>query len=387
MSDKPPKSGTPGTAWNDPKVPGLRLRFMETKAAWYLYYRTKEGRQRNMKLADESVYTLTEARTVARGYLQEVSKGGDPAGKRAALEARKTVKDLADDHYEKHALIRNKPSWSSNVKTIYTKHIRPYFGDDKALLDITEAEVNDLHWKLRKTPYRANRTLDVLRKGFKLAAKWGWVPRGHNPVFFERYKETKRNRKPTAEEAARLLLAIDAMRKTDPHFIGLVELLLFTGARLDEILSAKWSDLKNSGLHLKDSKTGEKMIPLSSLAWDVLHDIPKVKGNPYIIVGRRKGRHLVNVTKPWARLMEKAHISDRLVRHDLRRFFASAGLSKGVGLSQIGEVLGHMDARTTKRYAELLTDTAQEVAEASAKAVHDIMTGSGKVVGIHTKRE
>jgi integrase len=169
------------------------------------------------------------------------------------------------------------------------------------------------------------------------------------------------------------------MRQEQPFFVGLVELLCFTGARLDEIKSAKWEWVRDDGLHLPDSKTGEKIVALSSLAREVLAGIPVLENNPYIIAGRRRGRPLVNVSKPWTRLMTSAKITDNLRRHDLRRFFASAGLSSGISLSQVGELLGHMEASTTKRYAFLLTGAAQQAAETASASVRNIMTGGGKV--------
>lgn len=382
MSEKPPKKGTPGTRWNDEKIPGLHMRHQETKSVWYLYYRNETGKARNLKLGDERVLTLTAARERARLALADVAKGGDPHAVKEALATRPTMADLARDHYEKHALIKNKPVWARDIESMYRVHIIPYFNADKAVADITEADINKIHYHMREQPHRANRVCDVLSKGFELAEKWGWRPRRSNPVLIERYDEVKRNRQPNAEEAARLLLALDKMRPTNPHFVGLIELLLFTGARLNEIKEAKWSWIKPEGLHLPDSKTGEKLIPLSDLACDVLAEIPRIEGNPYIIVGKRAGRPLNNVTKPWTRLMKDANITENLVRHDLRRFFASAGLSGGVGLSQVGELLGHMDPRTTKRYASLLSGRAQEASNVAANEVKNIMTGGGKVKAI-----
>lgn len=43
--------------------------------------------------------------------------------------------------------------------------------------------------------------------------------------------------------------------------------------------------------------------------------------------------------------------------------FASIAISSGYNLSQIGELLGHRDADTTKRYAHLMDDAAAMVAE------------------------
>lgn len=201
----------------------------------------------------------------------------------------------------------------------------------------------------------------------------------------DRYREVKRKRLPQADEAVRLLRALNNMRDENPWFVGLVELLCFTGARLNEIMTAKWEWVQPNGLNLPDSKTGEKVVPLSALARETLKDIPRMPKNPHIIVGHIKGAHMVNVSKPWKRLLASAEITN-LKRHDLRRFFASAGLSSGVSLSQVGELLGHMEPSTTKRYAYLLAGEAQAAADISAEAVKDIMTGSGKVIAANFGR-
>ena len=60
----------------------------------------------------------------------------------------------------------------------------------------------------------------------------------------KKYKESKRKRFPDAAEAVRFLVALEAMRKERPYFVALVELLLFTGARLREIMHAEWAWVK-----------------------------------------------------------------------------------------------------------------------------------------------
>lgn len=378
-SDRPAASGAPGTNWNDPKVPGLRLRYLATKAVYYLSYRTKTGKQRAMKIGDERFITLTQARTNAKDVLARVAKGEDPAGEKAELAARPSMEQLRDWHIERHAKTKNKDSWLSDVTALYANHILPHFGPGKAVADVTEADIEALHHKMRKTPSQANRMAAALHKAFNLAEKWGWRTRKTNPVNVERFKEKKRRRMPQADEAVRLLIALNAMREETPWFVGLVELLCFTGARLNEVMAAKWEWVQPDGLHLPDSKTDEKIIALSALAREVLDGIPKVKKNPYIIVGRHGRGHMVNVTKPWNRLMAAANITENLVRHDLRRFFASAGLSGGLELSHVGNLLGHMDPATTKRYAFLLTGPAQKMADKASESVKEIMTGGGKV--------
>jgi hypothetical protein len=54
-------------------------------------------------------------------------------------------------------------------------------------------------------------------------------------------------------------------------------------------------------------------------------------GNPYVIVGERSGRHMVNLTKPWRRLRSLAGLSD-LRLHDLRHNYGSRAASTGHAL-------------------------------------------------------
>lgn len=376
--DTPFQRHAHGTAWNCPKVPGLRLRYLATKSVYYLFYRTRTGVQRNMKLADERIITLTAVRDMAKAILVRVANGEDPAGEKKALAERPTMAMLKDNHITKHADTKNKSSWAEDVEAYYGNHVIPHFGQDKAVADVTEAEVNELHWKMRKTPAAANRCMSALRKGFALSEKWGWRPRGSNPVQVDKYKETKRKRLPQPDEAVQLLVAINNLRANNPWFAGLVELLCFTGARKEEIMSARWAWIHDDGLHLPDSKTGAKVIALSREAREILKTIPRVKGNPYIIPGRIKGAHLVNSAKPWTVLLKDANVAG-LRMHDLRRFFASAGLSSGLNLSTVGELLGHMEPATTKRYAFLLAGESQKAADIASERVKTIMTDGGKI--------
>jgi integrase len=133
----------------------------------------------------------------------------------------------------------------------------------------------------------------------------------------------------------------------------MVLLLILTGCRRGEIQKSKREWFQGDRLVLPDSKTGAKIIPLNSQAQLVLAAIPEVKGNPYLIVGRRRGRHLVQPMKLWKELCKEANVP-ALNMHDLRRLFASVAISSGRSLEQAMQLMGHTQAQTTKRYAFLL---------------------------------
>ena len=132
---------------------------------------------------------------------------------------------------------------------------------------------------------------------------------GSNPYRgIDRYPERQRERFLSEEELARLGVVLDEEEPHDPFAVPAIRLLLLTGARRDEILTLRWSQVnfERSALRLPDSKTGAKLIPLGPAALELLGSPPRLEGNPYVIPGRRTGGRLVGVQRPWARIRAKA---------------------------------------------------------------------------------
>jgi len=127
------------------------------------------------------------------------------------------------------------------------------------------------------------------------------------------------------------------------------------------------------------------MLPAPAL--DVLSNLVRVAGNPYIIAGERD-RYLVNVWKQWAELRQLAELNDTRL-HDLRHSFASIGAAGGLSLKIIGGLLGHRQTQTTSRYAHLAADPLKAAANRIAGAIAASMnseTGNGEVVPLARKR-
>jgi len=217
-------------------------------------------------------------------------------------------------------------------------------------------------------PYQANRIIAVLSKMFSFAEQRGLVPDGTNPCRrIEKYREQARDRFLTQAEIVRLgqaLTQAEDKQATSPHVIAAIRLLLFTGARLSEILTLRWEhvDLERAMLFLPDSKTGRKAITLNTPACDVLRSMPRLEGNPWVIAGHKHGEHLVNMQKPWRAIRKSAALEDVRI-HDLRHTFASIAAASGASLPIIGKLLGHGQAATTERYAHLGADPVRMAGE------------------------
>src|SRR5262249_39974080 len=151
--------------------------------------------------------------------------------------------------------------------------------------DLTFAEIEKFHHSMKSTPYQANRCLAVLSKMMSWGIRRGDRPDQQNPCRgVERFKEQGRERFLTEAELARLADAIreaetvgipwdinqakptakhlpkDAHKKRtkiNPFAAPAIRLLFFTGARVNEFLTAKWEHLDSEAgiLRLLDSKT------------------------------------------------------------------------------------------------------------------------------------
>lgn len=262
-----------------------------------------------------------------------------------------------------------KPSTQYEYRRCVDLFIMPKLGTLK-IIDVTRADVVELHQSLKETPYQANRVLGVLSIIFTLADTCYVRSDGINPCWkVKRYKEVKRERYLTPDELSRLG---KVLREADGELEATtcIRLLLLTGCRQGEIQNLKWEyvDFRAGVLRLRDSKTGAKVVPIGKTALDVLSDIPRIEGNPHVVIGKVEGQYLTDIQKPWRRIRARAGL-DTLRIHDLRHSFASDALLLGADLTMIGRLLGHAQVQTTARYAHLKTDPIRKIANDVADAI------------------
>lgn len=355
----------------DPKVPGLHIKHSARGSAWFLYYRTKDGQERRPKLSSTDLLNRTQARARAQEILREVACGKDP--KRELQRAKvHTMQELRDEYDRMHGGVELKASTKALYDLYWDKHILPYFKPSTPVRSITKADLVGLKRQLANRPATYNRVTKLLSHAFLLAEEWGWRDEQTNPCYnLKRFRERKRTRLPTIEEARRLLATLREWERHNPWFVGMILLLCLTGARKGEIQKAKRAWFQDDHLVLPDSKTGGKIIPLNTHARAVVAAIPEVKGNPYLIVGRRSGAHLASPKEPWRRLCKEAGITG-LTMHDLRRFFASVAISSGQTLEQAMQLMGHTEAQTTKGYAFLMTPEKIQAMQATGDRLMEL---------------
>ena len=372
----------------------------QRQAKKYVLKTRVHGRQRWFTIGQHgSPWTPDTARKEALSMLGDIHRGVDLPMLRTGNRSQPTMSDLCDRYLGEHAAQHKKASSAAEDKRNIVNHVIPLLGP-KLVAEVTRSDIDAFKRAVRggrtapknkkgaRTGYRggavvsggpgvANRCLALLSKMFNLAERWGMRADGTNPVrHVEKYKENKVERYLSEHEFQNLAGVLsEAERKgsENPFVVAAIRLLLFTGARAGEILTLRWEhvDLGRSLISLPDSKTGRKPIYLNSLAKEVLAALPRLEGNPFVIVGNRTGAHLVNIRKPWDRIRRAAAIDDFRI-HDLRHSFASVAVSGGLTLPLIGKLLGHKKSATTERYAHLADDPVraanEEVAQIMGKS-------------------
>jgi integrase len=348
----------------DDIVPGFGARVTAAGArAFILNYRTRgDGRARRYTIGGFPDWSTGAARDEAKRLKRAIDGGADPVGELAATRSAPTVDDLCDrflEHHMGHLRASTVRDYQRRIRNI----IRPQLGKQKVAA-IKFADMQDLHAKVGKQrgPYAANRTLQLLSKMFNLAVAWEW--RANNPVKgVERNQEHARQRYLSNEELKRLMAALAA--DEDQQAANILRFLLLTGARKNEVLTAKWADFDlKAGVWTKPgARTKQKTehrVPLSAPARMLLAGLEQE--SEYVFSGRWGRGHRITVEGPQKRIWKRAKITGLRV-HDLRHSYASQLASAGVGLHVIGALLGHTQPGTTHRYAHLMDDPLRAATE------------------------
>lgn len=364
----------------DADVPGFGARVTANGARSFVLNYMSSGRERRMTIGRFPTWSATAAREEARALRRKIDSGIDPMSERAGLDADAVAKRAAPTmadlfaRYETEHLPRKSLRAATDDRGMWRNLILPQLGAMK-VLQVKPTDIDALHAEISKTrPVRANRVVEVVRKAFNMAIRWGW--RTDNPASgVHRNQEEKRARYLSITEILRLSAALAA--HPERASANAIKLLMLTGARRNEVLAARWEmfDL-DAGIWIKPSahtkQRKEHRVPLSAAARQLLAEIQVQAAGPYVFPGRNDGP-LTDIKRTWSAVCQHAGIQECRL-HDLRHTYASVLASAGLSLPIIGALLGHTQTQTTARYAHLLDDPLR----AATDYVGEIVTASAK---------
>ena len=354
----------------DGNLSGFGLKILPSGRKTYLVqYRMggRKGRTRRMTIGVHGTVTTEQARREAKTLLAKVSLGIDPLADKDKAKQAPTTDELLQKFLTEYVDVKLGPRTQVEYHTVIRLKVPKAFRR-KYIHEITRRDVAQIHQSMSDMPTRANKTIMVLSKFFNWCEENEYRDNYTNPCrHVKKYKEEARQRFLSQEEQERLkqsLITAENDNLATPYAIESIRMLMFTGARLREILDLKWSFInwELGVLSLPKSKTGAKTIYLNPQALEVLKRVLRQKDNPYVFCGVKQGQPIINLQKPWRRIRSMANLDDVRL-HDLRHTFASVAVMNGMSLPIVGALLGHSKPQTTARYAHLASDPLLEAAE------------------------
>lgn len=395
----PPAKGN-RVIWDD-EVTGFGVRITAGGAIAYVLRYVIHGREKRITLGKHPDLTPSAARDKAIRLRGGITEGHDPLAARIEAREAPTVADLCEDYLERHAKTKKRAGSIRNDESMIGRHVKPALGPRK-VVSVGRRDIDELHQKLKDSPYQANRLLALLSKMFSLAVSWGW--RADNPVKgIERFQEHKRDRWLNTSEVAKLAKTLD--RHPNQRAANAIRLLMLTGARRGEVLGATWDqfDLRREVWTKPSHHTKQKCtehVPLNAPARALVSRMraeairalgseDALKTFPHLFPGDSERKQPVkDIKRAWESICRAAGIENARI-HDLRHTYASHLVSSGLSLPLIGRLLGHTQVATTQRYAHLADDPLRKATNRFGAMVTKLsrtkVKRSGQVVQFRVK--
>jgi integrase len=268
--------------------------------------------------------------------LQTVAVDGrDPSSERESFRSAPTVNELLDRYIAEHIERKNRPTTRTEFKRIIERDIRSALGQIKVAA-VTRQDVSRLHIAHAATPRQANLILAVVSKAFSLAELWEMRAEGTNPCTkIEHYPENHRERFLSGDELTRLGATLRQAEtvglswKTEGRTLyrrtttAAVELLLFTGCRLSEVLNLQWPqvDFESATITLTETKSGRaQVVTMNAPARQVLMELRAASRSEWVLPSPTNAKCRLSksaIEYAWQRIRAAAKIDDVRL-HDLR---------------------------------------------------------------------
>jgi integrase len=266
----------------------------------------------------------------------------------------------------------NKPSTLEAKVSIFKRSLLPYFGA-LPLDEIHEEIIMDYKAEMKELGLAAktrNNCLTVLRNVFKAALVMRKIDR---PPYIEQVsiKKDRNGVKGTdripEEDLAQV---ISVIKEANPWVGAFCHLLLETGLRAGELRALTWDKVTYSPdapgygeLTIDETTAGHKyalgttkgaprVVPISATALGLIQSLDRI--DKFLFPNRltpERPCSLGIVCETLRKLRQQGHLRYRVHPHLFRHTYASRLRDAGVGLGDIQLLLGHVDVRTTDRYA------------------------------------
>lgn len=358
-----------------------------------------------VKRAQEQLGKLREAHHTGRGAatLRE-SRRLEREAERQAREAEeqrqrleRTVTDLWNRYAREVIAVENKPRTATEKTRLWERRIKPALGHLK-VRDVAEEDVGTVV----RAPLRldaagqavggkaeAGNVYRLLHHLFRKALAWGLRPRelGNPLETVTEPKTARRERLLAPGEIGALLKTLATAEKAKreaPQIVAVIRAAILTGARISELLSLRWDNVRRDEmeLHLLDTKTGFSRRPLSANTLALLETVDRAPGSPFVFRSIKSvARPLAynTIEKAFRRIVAAAGVMNCTL-HTIRHWYATA-TANSVSNPRIGMALtGHKSHAAYMNYLHGDKEQARALADQLAKLATELGAAEPNIV-------
>jgi integrase len=298
---------------------------------------------------------LDEARTQAKSYLAEISKGKNPHDEEKARKAKLvTLAEVLENYIEARGNLK--------LSTIqdYRHTFECYLNDwlKKPAIEISKDMVELKFRKISKTSSaQANKTMRNFRAVMNYAIMKYEDSNGdsifrHNPVI--RITQLRAWHRPVRKITlikhydlapwyqAVMNLTNDTIAPNREVVRDFLLFVLLTGLRRNEAAKLTWNhvDLKDKTIVIKDTKNHtDHTLPLTDFLYDLLTKRKADAKTKYVFPNENNTGYMVDPKKQIARVVKESGVS--FSTHDLRRTFITIAESLDISAYSLKRLLNH----------------------------------------------
>lgn len=387
----------------DTETRGFGIRVGASGAKTFIIqYRNVEDRSRRVKIGRYGIFTVEQARDLAKIKLGEVAAGGDPAEEIAQARKDASVAELCDWYLEEARAgrilgRRNRPIKASTLNMDESRiktHIKPLVGHRIArhltIADVEAMQTDVVNGKTAKprTGGRggvstggtgvAPRVVSTLQSVLGHAKHKGLL-KEHPTKGARKLAANKKKRRLSVAEIEDLGAAMVVAERNgeNPVGIAIVKLLLLTGFRRQEgqAMQRDWLNASGGFVAFPDTKGDAQLRAVGAAAIKLIQDQPALAGNLHVFPSADTGGPITTARDCLARLCAIAKVAD-VTPHTLRHTFGSVAGDLSFSELTIAAMLGHAAQTVTQGYIHVDEALRLAVARTSEEIVTILNRGA-----------
>lgn len=391
----------------DSVVRGFGVRIKPTGTATFMIqYRNVERRTRRFVIAQYGVFSVEQARDLAKKKLALVVDGVDPAAQKRAAREGMTVAEICDWYLNEaesgRLLGRNRrPIKASTVagdRSRIEQHIKPQIGT-RMIAHLKLADIERLQGDISagvtaRSKHKgrggqtlggagvAARAISTFRALLNHARRLGLIE--NSPATGVRLIASSRRKRSLSSGEIRHLGKVMAQMEREgehPTAIAAIRALLLTGFRRMEVLAMRkeWIEPEGNAVAFPDTKSGPQVRVAGDAAIAHLMSFGQGSTSPFVFPADVDDGHFIGVVRVLDRICRRAGLKE-VTPHVLRHTFASVAASLGFSELTVSGLLGHAPRGVTQRYVHL--DTALVIAADQISAEIARLLNGGEVMSM-----